>query len=113
MAKSIMSSVSFKEYYFEQLVFLEMQHSKSNFICELIKKHMEENGIRIAQEEIDKCVEAKKNKQKYSVKVDIDSSKRASETNIQQAPQPEITDTSTQDTDTPRRNISWLTKNNQ
>ena len=40
MAKSIMSSVSFKEYYFEQLVFLEMQHSKSNFICELIKKHM-------------------------------------------------------------------------
>ena len=106
MAKSIMSSVSFKEYYFEQLVFLEMQHSKSNFICELIKKHMEENGIRIAQEEIDKCVEAKKNKQKYSVKVDINSSKNISEPTKSQITK-EKTDTTSQQPKSPR-NIDWL-----
>lgn len=106
MAKSIMSSVSFKEYYFEQLVFLEMQHSKSNFICELIKKHMEENGISIAQEEIEKYLKAKEERKKCSVKVDINSSK-----NISEPTKPKITkektDTTSQQPKSPR-NIDWL-----
>lgn len=65
MSKTFMTSVSFKEYYLEQLIYLEMQHSKSNFICELLKQHMSEHGIEIPQEEIEKFLDCKENKKKY------------------------------------------------
>lgn len=71
MTNTFMSSISFKEYYLEQLVYLEMQHSKSNFICELLKRDMIEKGISIPKEEIERYLNCKKNKEKYTPNRDI------------------------------------------